>query len=123
QASRRRSARSRRAAENRAVHPRLHGEPTDRRRVGLVGRGYGPGFERGTLGLSRGEIWWANLPRPWGRRPVLLLARDEAYDMLNWIIAAPLTSRFFAVPTQIVLDPMADHVPRESAVSIDNMQS
>ena len=29
--------------------------------------------------MKRGEIWWADLPPPVGRRPVLLLSRDRAY--------------------------------------------
>jgi mRNA interferase MazF len=73
--------------------------------------------------LTRGEIWWATLPGPWGRRPVLLLARNEAYEFLNWVVAAPLTTRVFAVPTQVLLDPATDGVPRPSAISVDNMQA
>lgn len=25
------------------------------------------------------EVWWTNLPQPAGRRPVLLLSRNDAY--------------------------------------------
>ena len=27
--------------------------------------------------MKQGEIWWAELPKPAGRRPVILLSRDE----------------------------------------------
>src|SRR5690349_8893440 len=33
------------------------------------------------------ELWWASLPQPAGRRPVLLLSRDGAYAYLNKFIA------------------------------------
>lgn len=29
--------------------------------------------------MKRGEVWWAQLPSPVGRRPVVLLSRDTAY--------------------------------------------
>ena len=28
--------------------------------------------------MRRGEVWWANLPPPAGRRPVLITTRDSA---------------------------------------------
>ena len=31
--------------------------------------------------MMRGEVWWANLPPPIGRRPVLLLSRNRAYSV------------------------------------------
>ena len=63
------------------------------------------------------------MPPPWGRRPVLLLSRDEAYEFLTWVIAAPLTTRVWDVPTTVPLDPRDDGVPRHSAVSLDNIQA
>src|ERR1035441_6132212 len=33
--------------------------------------------------LRQFEIWWADLPKPAGRRPVLLLTRDDGYSYLN----------------------------------------
>ncbi len=29
--------------------------------------------------MKRGEVWWAELPKPSGRGPVILLSRNEAY--------------------------------------------
>ena len=72
--------------------------------------------------MTRGEIWWANLPAPWGRRPVVLLSRNEAYPLLTSVLAAPLTTRIRPIPTHIVLDPSEDDVPRPSAISLDNIQ-
>ena len=73
--------------------------------------------------MKRGEIWWANVPEPWGRRPVLLLARDEAYDRLTWIIVAPITTNVRRIPSAIPLTPGLDGVPQACAVALDNIQA
>jgi mRNA interferase MazF len=73
--------------------------------------------------MRRGEIWWANLPPPWGRRPVLLVARDEAYTLLTWVMVAPITTTLRDVPTVVHLDPRRDGVPRASAVTLDAVQT
>jgi mRNA interferase MazF len=73
--------------------------------------------------MKRGEVWWADLPAPWGRRPVLLLARDEAYEVLTWVVAAPLTTTIRRIPSAVVLDPKADGVPQPCAVALDNLQA
>ena len=63
------------------------------------------------------------MPQPWGRRPVLLLARDEAYGILTWLTAAPLTTHVRDIPTFVKLTPSSDGVPEPCAVSLDNLQS
>src|SRR5438067_8306131 len=73
--------------------------------------------------MRRGEVWWATLPEPWGRRPVLLIARDEAYDLLSWVMVAPLTTAIRDIPSHVVLEPAEDGVPRRSAVGLDNVQA
>jgi mRNA-degrading endonuclease toxin of MazEF toxin-antitoxin module len=44
--------------------------------------------------MKRGEVWWADLPAPVGRRPVLLLSRDRAYAVRNAVTVAFLTMRY-----------------------------
>jgi mRNA interferase MazF len=73
--------------------------------------------------VRRGEVWRAILPAPWGRRPVLLLARDEAYTVLTWVTVAPLTTTYRDIPTAVPLDPEVDGVPQPSVVSLDNIQA
>lgn len=73
--------------------------------------------------MRRGEVWWADLDAPWGRRPVLLVARDEAYQVLTWVMVAPLTTRIRAIPTAVALDPADDGVPERCTVSLDNIQA
>lgn len=77
---------------------------------------------RDPLGIRRGAVWWADLPEPWGRRPVLLIARDAAYTSLRWFLVAPLTTRIRRIPTSVLLDPSADPVPSPCVVSLDNLQ-
>lgn len=68
-------------------------------------------------------MWWASLPEPWGRRPVLLVARNEAYEVLTWVMVAPITTRVRPISTQVPLDPTGDGVPRPCAVVLDNVQA
>ena len=49
------------------------------------------------------EIWWASLPPPVGRRPVLLLSRDSAYAVLNRVIVAEVTSTVRDIPVEVSL--------------------
>ncbi len=70
--------------------------------------------------MKRGEIWWANIPRPIGRRPVLLLSRDAAYDVRASVTVAPLTRTIHAIPAEVRLGPQ-DGVPRECVVNLDGI--
>jgi mRNA interferase MazF len=71
-------------------------------------------------GLQQGSIIWAELPAPFGRRPVLVLTRDSAVRRLNGITVAPITRTIRHVDTEVVLEP-ADGVPSVCAVTLDNI--
>ena len=47
------------------------------------------------------EIWWADLPKPAGRCPVMLLSRPDAYGYLNKFIVAEITNRIRGIPVEI----------------------
>lgn len=49
------------------------------------------------------EIWWADLPAPVGRRPVLLLTRSSAYGYLNKAIVAEITTTVRGIPQEVLL--------------------
>jgi mRNA interferase MazF len=49
------------------------------------------------------EIWWADLPSPVGRRPVLLLTRSSAYGYLNKAIVAEITTTIRGIPQEVLL--------------------
>ena len=48
--------------------------------------------------MRRGEVWWADQPQPIGRRPVLLLSRDEAYNVRNAVTVAQITTTVRNLP-------------------------
>lgn len=70
--------------------------------------------------MQRGEIWWAELPAPVGRRPVVLLSRNEAYAVRGLVIVAPITSRIRRIPTEVALG-RADGLPRRCVANLDTV--
>ena len=70
--------------------------------------------------MKRGEIWWASLPKPAGRRPVVLLSRDEAYQVRNLVTIAPVTTRIRRIPVEVTLGP-SDGMPRRCAINLDTI--
>ncbi len=57
---------------------------------------------------ARGEVWWCELPQV-GSRPVVVLSRDAAIPR--------------GLPSEVLLEPGADLVPRPSAVNLDSVES
>jgi mRNA interferase MazF len=53
--------------------------------------------------LKQYDLWWASLPEPVGRRPVLLLSRNEAYSYLNKFVAVEVTSTIRCIAVEIPL--------------------
>ena len=53
--------------------------------------------------MRRGEVWWAELPKPAGRRPVVLVSRDEAYGVRALVSVVPVTTRARGIPVEIPL--------------------
>ncbi|MHB8262345.1 MAG: type II toxin-antitoxin system PemK/MazF family toxin [Acidimicrobiales bacterium] len=71
---------------------------------------------------SRSDIWWCELPGI-GRRPVVVLSRDVAIPRLRRALIAPCTTTIRGLPSEVVLDPEADPIPRRSAVNLDSIES
>jgi mRNA interferase MazF len=53
--------------------------------------------------MKQYEVWWASLPSPVGRRPVLLLSRDLAYEFLNSVLAVEITTTIRGIPQEVPL--------------------
>ena len=70
--------------------------------------------------MRRGEVWWAELPAPIGRRPVLLLSRDRAYSVRSAVTVAPITRTIRNIPTEVGLGP-EDGMPAKCVVSADDL--
>jgi mRNA interferase MazF len=69
--------------------------------------------------VARGEVWWYEDPRA-GRRPFLILTREEAIGVLNQVLAAPATRTIRGIPTEVRLDAQ-DGMPAECVLSLDNL--
>jgi mRNA-degrading endonuclease toxin of MazEF toxin-antitoxin module len=54
---------------------------------------------------------------------VLLLSRDDAYNRLTWLIAAPLTTRIRTISSAVLLTPARDGVRERCIVSLDNLSA
>ncbi|HUU82706.1 MAG TPA: type II toxin-antitoxin system PemK/MazF family toxin [Phycisphaerae bacterium] len=72
--------------------------------------------------LHQGEIWWADLPAPAGRRPVLVLTRTDAVGHMTNVTVAPLTRTIRGIDSEVVLSP-DQGVPTVCAVSLDNIMT
>jgi mRNA interferase MazF len=70
--------------------------------------------------LRRGEIWWAELPSPAGSRPVLLVSRDEAYDIRAFVMVAPVTTTIRRIPSEVPVGP-PQGLPRASVANLDSL--
>jgi len=70
--------------------------------------------------MRRGEVWWAELPRPIGRRPVILLSRDEAYAVRNAVTIAEVTTTIRGIPVEVALGP-EDGLPKTCVANLDTI--
>jgi mRNA interferase MazF len=67
-------------------------------------------------------VWWAELPGPAGRRPVVLLSRNEAYRIRETITVALVTGTIRDIPSEVRLG-RSDGLPKPSVVNLDNLQT
>jgi len=70
--------------------------------------------------MRRGEVWWAALEPPAGRRLVVLLSRDEAYSVRSLVIVAPVTTRVRHIPSEVPLG-VADGMPHDCVANLDTI--
>ena len=68
--------------------------------------------------VRRGEVWWAEHPEL-GRRPALVMTRDEAIDSLNEVFVVLATTRIRGIPTEVELG-REDGMPRDCALNADH---
>jgi mRNA interferase MazF len=71
--------------------------------------------------MEQFEIWWADLPEPAGRRPVLLISRNDAYSYLSKFIAVEITSTVRGIASEI---PLGDEegLPKVCAANCDSLR-
>ncbi len=72
--------------------------------------------------MRRGEVWWARLPDPAGRRPVVLVSRDEAYAVLTGVTVAEVTTTIRGIRSEVPLG-RQEGLRARSVANTDNLQT
>jgi mRNA interferase MazF len=70
--------------------------------------------------VARGDITWADLGPPAGRRPVCVLTRDAAIAVLTAITCAPITRTIRGIRSEVEVGP-PEGLPDQSVISCDNL--
>ena len=70
--------------------------------------------------MRRGEVWWVRFPAPVGRRPAVLVSRDQAYQVRGAITVVPITQTIRGIPVEVPLGP-SDGIPKHSAANADGL--
>jgi len=68
--------------------------------------------------MERTEVWWADLPKPVGRRPVVILSRNRAIQVRDYVTVAEVTSTIRDIPVEVPLG-REDGLPRACVVNLD----
>jgi mRNA interferase MazF len=70
--------------------------------------------------VERGDIVWADLGPPAGRRLVCVLTRDAAIAVLTAITCAPITRTIRGIRSEVEVGP-GKGLPDRSVISCDNL--
>jgi len=70
--------------------------------------------------VRRGDIYWVRFPSPAGRRPAVLVSRDEAYAVRSRIAVVPVTRNVRGIPTEVRLGP-TEGLPKVSVANADEI--
>lgn len=70
--------------------------------------------------MHRGEVWWAELPQPIGRRLLLLLSREAAYSVRTSVTVAIITRTIRNIPVEVLLE-QEDGMPAKCVVNLDDI--
>lgn len=72
--------------------------------------------------MRRSEVWWADLPLPVGRRPVLILTRNRAIDVRNAVTVALVTRTIRNIAVEVRLDER-DRMSAPCVVNLDSINT
>ena len=72
--------------------------------------------------MQQGEVWWANLPQPIGKRPVVLVSRDRAIQVREAITVALVTTVIRDIPSEVRLG-RNDGLPKFCVINCDVLQT
>lgn len=71
--------------------------------------------------VGRGELWWLETPDDKGR-PVLVISRDRANEVMQRVMVAPVTRTLRAVPSQLPLG-TEEGLRTDSVANFDDLTS
>src|SRR5919106_4779514 len=72
--------------------------------------------------VNRGEIWLYTFGSPDKRRPVLVLSRQKAIELLRTVLVAPITSTIHGAPSEVQLG-IEEGLKHDSVVNLDQVQT
>ncbi len=72
--------------------------------------------------MRRGEVWWVDFEPPIGRRPAVLVSRNQAYRIRSSFTVVPLTRKARGIPVEVSLGP-ADGIPHKSVANADSLMT
>ncbi|MEO5678605.1 MAG: type II toxin-antitoxin system PemK/MazF family toxin [Acidimicrobiales bacterium] len=70
--------------------------------------------------VARNEIYWADLGAPAGRRPVCILTRDAAIEVLTAVTCAPITRTMRGIRSEVEVG-LPEGLPEPSVISCDTV--
>jgi mRNA interferase MazF len=70
--------------------------------------------------VKRGEIWWAEMPLPAGKRPVVLVSRESSYAIRMSVTVAEVSRTIRGIATEVALGPR-DGLPAKCVANTDNL--
>lgn len=68
------------------------------------------------------DVWWASLPEPAGRRPVLLLGRTSGFAYLTRVLVVEVTTTIRSIPQEVSLG-RREGLPRRCVANLDAMRT
>jgi mRNA interferase MazF len=71
--------------------------------------------------MKQFEIWWAEPREPAGRRPVLLLSRNDAYQYLSKFVGVEITSNIRQIASEVSLGEN-EGLPKPCVANCDNIR-
>lgn len=70
--------------------------------------------------VARGEIYWADLGPPAGRRPVCVLTRTAAIPVLRAVTCAPITRTIRGIRSEVEVGP-GEGLPQAGVITCDSI--
>lgn len=70
--------------------------------------------------MKRGDVYWVQFPAPAGRRPAVLVSRNEAYAVRSRVTVVPITRTIRGIATEIRIGP-SEGLPKVSVANADEI--